>query len=116
MSGKGGGLKLGRIVRVRKDGNDIEFTSWNGEKRRAKYATFATVYGRKNERGWMLSVAVDKNATFNAADEWMNLFVENGVNISVDESAVRAAGERFGKGGGQSRRPSPSRDEENPFE
>lgn len=119
MAGKGGGLKVGRIVRARKDGNDISFTAYNGEKRRAKYAPLATVYGRRNDRGWMLSVALEKNVEFNAADEWCNLYLEDGVTVFVDEERVAAAAaSRFGgKGGGQRRpAPSPSRDEENPFE
>jgi hypothetical protein len=65
---------VAKLKRVRKDGGDITFTNYKGEKQTSRFAPCATFF--KNERG-MISVVFEKG--FTASDEeYVNYYPEDG--------------------------------------
>ena len=100
-------LRIGRIARVRKDGEEIRFKFRNGEKRKGKYAPAATLFARQTDRGYMISVAFESGFELDTDEEFYNLYLEDGVEVSVDESALESGGR-----GGRNRRRDEDADEE----
>jgi hypothetical protein len=87
---------VAKLKRVRKDGGDITFTNYKGEKQTSRFAPCATFF--KNERG-MISVVFEKG--FTASDEeYVNYYPEDG-----------SRGERGGNRGGGRGRPAPEGDD-----
>lgn len=99
--GKPNRPKIGRIARVRKDGEDIKFRDWQGEKKVNKYAPVATLFGTPGEgnRGPMISVVFEKGFELNNDEEFYNLYFEAGVSVEFDVDDLMKGGKR-----GKSRR------------
>lgn len=55
------GFKVGRITKKRRDGKDIKYENWKGEKMRGPRAPVGTIFGRRHEGRIMLSVAMDED-------------------------------------------------------
>lgn len=100
-------IKIGRLVRVRKDGTDIKFKDWQGEKKVGRYAPVGALLmtPSTDDRKPLISFAMDENFPgFDREEEFYNLYFEDGVEIDVSNIEPR--------GGGKSKAKKPTRNED----
>jgi hypothetical protein len=99
--------RIARIARSRKDGDEIKFTDYKGEKRKGKYAPAATVFARNldDKRGPMMSIKFEDGFEINSDEEFYNFYLQDGVSFEFDM-------DELGSGGKPSRGKSKRRDDE----
>ena len=119
-------VKIGRITRLRKDGEDITFINWKGEEMTNRYAPVATLFASKDNSGRppLVTLAFEEGFKADPSEEFYNLYVEKGVELDFDHDALssKGSGGRGKKAGKKpARRPEPEGDEgeegeEDPFQ
>lgn len=101
--------RIARIARSRKDGDEIKFTDYKGEKRKGKYAPAATVFARNldDKRGPMMSIKFEDGFEINSDEEFYNFYLQDGVSFEFDMDELAGT-----SGGKQSRGKSKRRDDD----
>src|SRR4051812_40564554 len=112
--GKSKRVKIGRIVRTRKDGEEIRFKSYDGEKKSGRYAPLFSLWSAPStdDRQPLISVSLEPNVDLSKIDtdeEFLNLYFEDGVSVEFDMDEI---GKKRGKKGGKkSRKEEPDEEE-----
>jgi hypothetical protein len=86
--------RIARIARSRKDGDEIKFTDYKGEKRKGKYAPAATVFARNldDKRGPMMSIKFEDGFEINSDEEFYNFYLQDGVSFEFDMDELTSGG------------------------
>lgn len=95
-------IKIGRIARTRKDGEEIRFKDYNNEKRSGRFAPACTLFGAPStdDRPPLISIVPEANFPgFDTEEEFYNLYFEDGVTITIDVDAVADAAKARKNGG-----------------
>lgn len=106
--------RIARIARSRKDGDEIKFTDYKGEKRKGKYAPAATIFARNldDKRGPLMSIKFEDGFEIDQDEEFYNLYLQDGVSLEFDMDELTSGGTRGGKTRGKSKRRDDDEDEE----
>jgi hypothetical protein len=104
--------RIARIARSRKDGDEIKFTDYKGEKRKGKYAPAATVFARNldDKRGPMMSIKFEDGFEINSDEEFYNFYLQDGVSFEFDMDELGTSGGKPSRG--KSKRRDDDEDEE----